>query len=318
MQEWLDYSEEVLAAKKRSAAASQVVSQGASQAAPVVALESTIISHGLPYPQNAELALELEDIVRKAGATPATIAVMDGRLKVGLTQGEIERLATPRDSQEPILKLSRRDLAFALSQKKLGATTVSATMLIASLAGIRVFATGGIGGVHRGAMETFDISADLTELARTKVAVVCAGAKSILDLGLTLEYLETQGVPVLGYQTLSLPAFYSRTSPFQCNFKLDQVEAVAEFLRTHWELPLSGGVVIANPIPEKDSVDSVWMEAQIAKGIAEAKHQKIQGKEVTPFLLKYLVTASGGITLRANLALVRNNARLASELALAL
>lgn len=300
MQEWIEYSPEVAAAK----------------GTPIVALESTIISHGLPYPQNAELAVELESIVRTAGAIPATIAVMDGKFKVGLVQSEIERLATPRTAQEePILKLSRRDLAFALSQKKLGATTVSATMLIASLAGIRVFATGGIGGVHRGANETFDVSADLTELARTQVAVVCAGAKSILDLGLTLEYLETQGVPVLGYRTASLPAFYSGSSPFECNFRLDEVGAMVEFLKAHWRLPASGGVVIANPIPAGDALEYDWMETQIALGIDEAKRQKIVGKAVTPFLLKYLVGASGGATLRANLALVRNNARLASELA---
>ncbi|MFY9514461.1 MAG: pseudouridine-5'-phosphate glycosidase [Rubrivivax sp.] len=281
----------------------------------VVALESTIISHGMPWPQNAETALAVEAEVRAAGAVPATIAVLDGRLKAGLSTAQIERLG-----QEglAVTKASRRDLPLLVAQRRNGATTVAATMIVAALAGIRVFATGGIGGVHRGAETSFDVSADLQELARTPVAVVCAGIKSILDIGLTLEYLETHGVPVIGVGSNSLPAFYSRDSGFPVDLRLDEPAAIAAVLRAKWELGLDGGVVIANPVPQAHAMPREHIDAAITQALAEAAVQRITGKASTPFLLARVAALTGGQSLAANIALVKNNARLAAAVALAL
>lgn len=279
---------------------------------PVVALESTIISHGMPWPQNAETALLVSKTVRENGAIPATIAVIDGKLKAGLTIEEIELLAKQGQS---VMKCSRRDLPYVVAKKTLGATTVAATMLIAEKAGIKIFATGGIGGVHRGAAETMDISADLTELGKTSVAVVCAGAKSILDLALTKEYLETQGVPILGYQTKQLPAFYTQSSTHEVDFRLDTPEEVARFLQSKWTLGLVGGVVIANPIPDEFAMNENVITEQIEQALLEAKQLGIKGKETTPFLLKRITDQTEGESLKANIQLVLNNARLASRIA---
>ena len=279
---------------------------------PVVALESTIISHGMPYPQNKATALQVEQIVRDNGVIPATIALLDGKIKVGLTENEIDYLAK---SGSEIVKASRRDLPFLLSQKIDGATTVASTMIAANLAGIRVFATGGIGGVHRGASESFDISADLQELANTNVAVVCAGIKAILDLGLTLEYLETFGIPVLGYQTEELPAFYTQKSGFKVNYKLDSTSEIAELLKTKWNLNLKGGVVIANPIPKDKQLDFDVMKSAIDKALIEEKELGIKGKDSTPFLLKKVKELTDGLSLEANIELVYNNAKLAALIA---
>lgn len=298
--EWLEYSNEVLEAKNNNQA--------------IVALESTIISHGMPYPQNVQTAKEVEDIIRKNGAVPATIAIINGKIKIGLTDDEIEFLAKSDD----IEKASRRDLPFLIAGKKNGATTVAATMICAELAGIEVFVTGGIGGVHREAEQTMDISADLQELAKTSVAVVCAGAKSILDIGLTLEYLETYGVPVVGYGTTSLPAFYTRTSPFEVNFSIDTPKEVAEMIRTKWELGLNGGVVIANPIPEEDALEESYITEIIEKALQEAKEKQILGKNVTPFLLSKVKELTEGTSLVANIALVKNNAEVGSRIAVEL
>jgi pseudouridylate synthase len=281
---------------------------------PVVALESTIISHGMPYPQNVETALDVEEVIRKNGAVPATIAIIEGKIKVGLTKEEIEFLGTSND----IEKVSRRDLPYILAKKKHGATTVAATMICADLAGIRVFATGGIGGVHRGAEKTMDISADLQELAQTNVAVVCAGAKSILDLGLTLEYLETNGVPVIGYGTNILPAFYSRTSPYHVDYQLDTPEEIAELIQLKWELGLQGGLVIANPVPKEHELEESYIHSIINQALQEAEEKKITGKEVTPFLLDQVKTLTEGKSLEANIALVKNNAQLAARIAKAM
>ncbi len=278
----------------------------------VVALESTIISHGMPYPKNMQTALQVEETVRAAGAIPATIALMNGQIKIGLTVDEIEMLAKQGTS---VIKTSRRDIPYILSKKMTGATTVSATMIAAELAGIKVFATGGIGGVHRGAEKTFDISADLQELAHTNVAVVCAGIKSILDLGLTLEYLETMGVPVLGYQTKELPAFYTRKSGFEVDYKMDTPEEIADLLQTKWEVGLRGGVVIANPVPESDALDEIVMKQAIDKAIAEQQALGIKGKESTPFLLAKVKELTQGQSLVSNIQLVLNNARLAAQIA---
>ncbi len=278
----------------------------------VVALESTIISHGMPYPKNMQTALQVEETVRAAGAIPATIALMNGQIKIGLTVDEIEMLAKQGTS---VIKTSRRDIPYILSKKLTGATTVSATMIAAELAGIKVFATGGIGGVHRGAEKTFDISADLQELAHTNVAVVCAGIKSILDLGLTLEYLETMGVPVLGYQTKELPAFYTRKSGFEVDYKMDTPEEIADLLQTKWEVGLRGGVVIANPVPESDALDEIVMKQAIDKAIAEQQALGIKGKESTPFLLAKVKELTQGQSLVSNIQLVLNNARLAAQIA---
>ncbi len=279
---------------------------------PVVALESTIISHGMPYPQNKETALHVEQIVRDNGAVPVTIALIGGKIKVGLTENEIDYLAK---SGSKIVKASRRDLPFLLSQKIDGATTVASTMIAADLAGIRVFATGGIGGVHRGASQSFDISADLQELANTNVAVVCAGIKAILDLGLTLEYLETFGIPVIGYQTEELPAFYTRKSGFKVNNKLDSASEIADLLKTKWDLKLKGGVIVANPIPKDKQLDFEIMKRAIDKALIEEKELGIKGKDSTPFLLGKVKELTDGLSLDANIALVYNNAKLAAQIA---
>ncbi|KLO24376.1 pseudouridine-5'-phosphate glycosidase [Marinitoga sp. 1155] len=279
---------------------------------PIVALESTIISHGMPYPQNVETALNVERIVRENGAVPATIAIINGKLKAGLIDDEIEYLG--KKGQE-VMKVSRRDIPYVVAKKMDGATTVAGTMIIASMTGIKVFATGGIGGVHRNAQDTFDISADLQELANTDVAVVCAGAKSILDLGLTLEYLETFGVPVIGYKTEELPAFYTRKSGYKVNFKLDTPEEIAEFLKVKWELDLKGGAVIANPIPEKYQMDYEIITKAIDNAIKEAEKLGIKGKETTPFLLSKVKEITGGKSLESNIQLVYNNAKLAAQIA---
>ena len=290
------------------------VAQALAERRPVVALESTIISHGMPYPDNVAMAQRVEQLIRDGGATPATIAVLDGKLHIGLDLAQIERLAQGRG----VLKLSRRDLGYALANGHCGGTTVSATMIGAALAGIRVFATGGIGGVHRGAQHSFDISADLLELAQTPVAVVSAGAKSILDLPATLEYLETQGVPVLGYQTERFPAFFTRDSGLPVSARIDTVAQLAATLRAHWGLGLGGGVLIANPVPEAQALDAHQVEVWITQALSEARAQGVRGKDETPFLLRRLVDLSGGRTLAANNALVENNAHLGAALAVAL
>jgi pseudouridine-5'-phosphate glycosidase len=282
---------------------------------PVVALESTIISHGMPWPQNAETAKKVEQIIRDNGAVPATIAIIDGRLKAGLSDEEIDTLAKAGLS---VTKCSRRDLPFVIAQKQHGATTVAATMIIAAMAGIKVFATGGIGGVHRGAQQTFDVSADLQELAKTSVAVVCAGAKSILDLALTREYLETQGVPVLGYKTDTLPAFYTRESDQTVDYNLQSANDIANFLKAKWEMQLHGGVIIANPIPEEFAMDKAAIDSAINQALAEMKEQGVAGKESTPFLLARVAELTGGDSLASNIQLVFNNARLAAKIAIAL
>lgn len=279
---------------------------------PIVALESTIISHGMPHPRNVKTALEVEEVVRKNGATPATIAIISGKLKVGLTTKEIEYLGSKGMS---VHKTSRRDLPYLISQKLDGATTVAATMYIASLVGIKVFATGGIGGVHRGASSSFDISADLQELQRTSVAVVCAGVKSILDLGLTLEYLETYGVPVIGVNVDRLPAFYTRESEFKVNFNIKEPEGIADFLRAKWDIGLDGGVVIANPIEEKFSYNSKEINEVIARALKEMDELGIKGKETTPYLLSKISDMTEGKSLDANISLVLNNAKVASHIA---
>ncbi|KAF0995505.1 pseudouridine-5'-phosphate glycosidase [Geobacillus sp. TFV-3] len=290
---------------------SEEVAQAKAEQKPIVALESTIISHGMPYPENVQTAKDVERIIRDRGAVPATIAILNGKIKIGLTEDELEQLGTSHDVE----KVSRRDLPYVVAMKKHGATTVAGTMICAEMAGIRVFATGGIGGVHRGAEQTMDISADLQELARTNVAVVCAGAKSILDLGLTLEYLETHGVPVIGYQTDVLPAFYSRTSPFRVDYRLDSVEEIARFIETKWALGLRGGMVVANPVPKEDELEESYITAIIEQALKEAEKQHITGKAVTPFLLDRVKTLTGGKSLQANIALVKNNAALAADLA---
>ncbi|MDO9108742.1 MAG: pseudouridine-5'-phosphate glycosidase [Coriobacteriia bacterium] len=292
------------------------VSEALASGAPVVALESTIISHGFPYPANVECALEAERVIREQGAVPATIAIIAGRLVVGLSHEQIEHLATA--SGEKIAKASRRDIPLLVAARADGATTVAGTMLVAAMAGIRVFATGGIGGVHRGAQESFDVSADLLELARTEVAVVCAGAKSILDLGLTLEVLETHGVPVLGYQTDEFPAFYSRTSGHGVDYRVDSIEQIAEALRARRDMGMGGGTVIANPIPAQYEIPHSELDAWTAAALEQADEAGIQGKAVTPFLLARLHELSGGVTEEANKQLVYSNARVAALIAAAL
>ena len=282
---------------------------------PVVALESTIISHGMPYPQNVETALRVEETVREAGAVPATIAVIGGKLKAGLTHDEIEYLGK---KGQAVTKASRRDLPVLVARGADGATTVATTMIIAHLAGIRVFATGGIGGVHRGAETTMDISADLEELSRTPVLVVCAGAKAILDLGLTLEYLETKGVPVIGYGTEELPAFYTRTSGFKVDYRRDTPEEIAAAFRAQQEMGLGGGMLVTNPIPEAYSMDPVRINAAIDQAIEDSRRLGIHGKETTPYLLARVKELTGGDSLASNIQLVLNNARLAARTALAL
>ena len=279
---------------------------------PVVALESTIISHGMPYPQNVETALKVEAIIRENGAVPATIAILGGRLKAGLTAEEIEYLGKKGTA---VHKASRRDLAVLCARGEDGATTVTTTMIIAHMAGIQIFATGGIGGVHRGAETTMDISADLEELSQTQVMVVCAGAKSILDLGLTLEYLETHGVPVIGYGTEELPAFYTRKSGFGVDYRIDSPAELAAAFKASLEMGLKGGMLVTNPIPEAYSMDPAVINKAIDEAVAEAKAQGIHGKETTPFLLARIKDITGGDSLDSNIQLVFNNARLAAQTA---
>jgi pseudouridine-5'-phosphate glycosidase len=281
---------------------------------PVVALESTIIAHGMPYPENVRTAREVEALIRDLGAEPATIAVIGGRIRIGLTDAELELLGRSGQAQ----KVSRRDLPAVLGSGALGATTVAGTMICAALAGIEVFVTGGIGGVHRGAHETFDISADLQELAKTSVAVVCAGAKSILDIGLTLEYLETHGVPVLSCEQDNFAAFYTRDSGLPADFRLDAPAQQARFIRTKWDLGLAGGVVLSTPVPEAAAMPRDEIDAITQQALDEAQAQGISGKAVTPFLLARIKALTGGRSLATNIALVKHNAEVGARLALAL
>ena len=281
---------------------------------PVVALESTILSHGMPYPENLTFAAEVERIIRAEGAIPATMAIIDGRMKVGLSAGELELMC----KGENVAKVSRRDLPILLATGGTGATTVASTMILASLAGIPVFATGGIGGVHRGATTTMDISADLQELAHTPVAVVCAGAKMILDIGLTLEYLETMGVPVLGYNTDQFPAFYCRKSGFGVDYTAKSAAEIAKIARTKWDLGLAGGMLIGNPVPEEYALDFDEMSAVIDKALTAAKEDGVRGKNITPYLLAHIVEYTGGKSLATNIQLAYNNARLAAKVAVEL
>ncbi len=289
---------------------SEEVRTALSENKPVVALESTIISHGMPYPQNYETAQQVEQTVRNNQAVPATIAIIKGIIHVGLNKDELEFLSY----EKKILKASRRDIPVIVSQKLSAATTVSATMICAKLASLKIFATGGIGGVHRNAQNTFDISADLTELAQTNIAVVSAGVKSILDIGLTLEYLETMGIPVIGYRTDEFPAFYTRESGFKVNYKFDSAKEIAEMIKTKWELGLNGGVIIANPIPEEFSIDKSMIDNAIEEALKKADETGIKGKDVTPFLLSEIKKITGGKSLESNIKLVLNNAKLAAEI----
>ncbi len=301
LEKYLDINEEVALALEEGKA--------------VVSLESTIISHGMPYPKNVETALKVEEIIRENGAVPATIAILDGKLKVGLTKDEIEYLGK---KGEDVVKTSRRDIPFIVASKKDGATTVAATMILSHLAGIKVFATGGIGGVHRGAEESFDISADLEELASTDVAVVCAGAKSILDIGLTLEYLETAGVPVIGFGVDELPAFYTRKSGFGVDYNIGSPSDIASVLKSKWDLNLHGGVVVANPIPEEFQMDYDLINGAIQEAVEEAKEKGIKGKDSTPFLLAKVKDITKGDSLDANIELVYNNAKVGAKIAVEL
>jgi pseudouridylate synthase len=290
------------------------VAQALERGAPVVALESTIIAHGMPYPQNVQTALEVEAVIRAHGAVPATIAVLEGKICVGLSREQIEALGSAKE----VMKLSRRDLALAVTSGQPGATTVAATMICAALAGIEVFVTGGIGGVHRGASESFDISADLQELAHTSVAVVCAGAKSILDLPLTLEYLETHGVPVISVDQSNFAAFFSRDSGLKADVRMDDAETQARFIRAKWHLGMQGGVVISNPVPTESEIPAGKINAIIDQALQDARAQSIEGKGTTPFLLKRINELTQGQSLATNIALVKNNARVGSLLAVAL
>jgi pseudouridine-5'-phosphate glycosidase len=300
LKQYITLSEEVRIAKE--------------QGKPIVALESTIISHGMPYPQNVQTAREVEQIIRDNGAVPATIAIIDGKIKVGLSDDELEMFG----KSSGVAKVSRRDIAYLIATKQLGATTVAATMICAELADIHIFVTGGIGGAHRGAETTMDISADLEELGQTNVAVICAGAKSILDLGLTMEYLETKGVPVIGYQTDVLPAFFTRTSEFPLNLRADDVDSIASTLKVQWDLGLKGGAVIANPIPEEHAMDEQFINGIIETALKEADELKIAGKDVTPFMLGKVKELTGGKSLEANIALVKNNAVVGAKIAVSL
>ena len=294
---------------------SDEVRQALADGKPVVALESTIISHGMPYPQNVETAMRVEQTIRDHGAVPATIAIIGGKLKAGCTAEEIEYLGK---KGQAVIKASRRDLPVLVARGEDGATTVTTTMMIAAMAGIRVFATGGIGGVHRGAETTMDISADLEELAQTQVMVICAGAKSILDLGLTLEYLETKGVPVIGYGTDELPAFYTRHSGFGVDYRIDSPQELARAFKVKQDLGLQGGMLVTNPIPEQYSMPAKVINNAIDEAIAEAQRLGIKGKKTTPFLLAKIKDITGGDSLAANIELVLNNARLAAQTAVAL
>lgn len=289
------------------------VQDALAQGKPVVALESTIITHGMPYPENLETAIRVEAEVRASGAIPATIAIVNGRIKVGLSSDELDALAQAKG----VAKVSRRDIPLLLAEQKNGGTTVASTMWIAEQAGIRVFVTGGIGGVHRGAELTFDVSADLMELAQTSVAVVCAGAKAILDLPKTLEYLETQGVPVIGYQTDDFPAFYSRTSGLRVDMNAANADVIAQAMNVKWKLGLSGGLLVANPLPIEFDFPAAEMEAIIKVAINESIDQNVKGKDVTPFLLKRVKELTDGKSLASNIALVLNNARVGSAIAIA-
>ena len=294
---WMDISEEIQNSVKENG--------------PVVALESTIISHGMPFPQNLETALDVESIIRKEGAIPATIAVLEGRIKIGLSNLELEQFAQGTKT----VKVSSRDLPLVLSQKQDGGTTVAATMICARMAGISVFVTGGIGGVHRESEKTMDISGDLMELARTNVAVVCAGIKSILDIPRTLEYLETQGVPVIGYRTDEFPAFYTTTSGYSVQSRINTAEEIARCMKVKWELGLEGGMVIANPVLREDAMDEEVIEEAITKSLKEASEKGIDGKAVTPFLLERISQLTDGESLKTNIALVFNNALLGAKIA---
>ena len=278
---------------------------------PVVALESTIISHGMPFPQNLETALEVENIIRKEGAIPATIAVIEGRVKIGLSNLQLEQFA----QEKKTVKVSSRDLPFALSQKQHGGTTVAATMICARMAGISVFVTGGIGGVHRGGEKTMDISGDLMELSRTNVAVVCAGIKSILDIPRTLEYLETQGVPVIGYRTNEFPAFYTTTSGYYVQSRINSAEEIARCMKVKWGLGLEGGLVIANPVLREDAMNEILIEDAITKSLKEVSEKGVGGKSVTPFLLERVSQLTDGESLKTNIALIFNNALLGAKIA---
>jgi pseudouridine-5'-phosphate glycosidase len=280
---------------------------------PVVALESTIISHGMPYPRNVAMAQEVEGIIRDGGAVPATVAVLDGVPRVGLSADELETLG----SHPEVAKVSLRDLPHVVARRSHGATTVASTMRLAALAGIPVFVTGGLGGVHRGAAATFDISADLTELGQTSVAVVSAGVKSILDIGLTLETLETLGVPVVGFGTDEFPAFYSRSSGHRAPLRVDTAEELAAMMHAKWELGLAGAISVANPVPEEDEIPAAEITGLIEQALAECDERGVSGKDITPFLLGRIVELSGGRSLETNIALVRSNARLGAALALA-
>ena len=294
---WMDISEEIQNSIKENG--------------PVVALESTIISHGMPFPQNLETALEVESIIRKEGAIPATIAVVEGRIKIGLSNLELEQFAQGTKT----VKVSSRDVPLVLSQKQDGGTTVAATMICARMAGISIFVTGGIGGVHRRSEKTMDISGDLMELARTNVAVVCAGIKSILDIPRTLEYLETQGVPVIGFRTDEFPAFYTTTSGYSVQSRINTAEEIAHCMKVKWELGLEGGMVIANPVLREDAMDEKVIEEAITKSLKEASEKGIDGKAVTPFLLERISQLTGGESLKTNIALVCNNALVGAKIA---
>lgn len=280
---------------------------------PVVALESTIISHGMPYPQNLETAIQVEEIIQDNGAVPATIAIFNGKCHAGLDKKQLEHFALAKD----VWKVSLRDMPYVITKKLCGATTVAATMRVASMVGIKIFATGGIGGVHRNASETMDISADLTEMEQTSVAIVSAGIKSILDIGHTLEYLETKGIPVITFGQDEFPSFYSRQSGFNSPLRSDTVEEIAAMIRTKWQLGLTGAVLIANPVPSEQAIAPAEMETVIQKALAIAKEKKVSGKEVTPFLLKAIADQTQGESLEANIALIKNNAKLGAELAVA-
>ncbi len=290
------------------------VAQARAAGKPIVALESTIISHGMPYPQNVQMAREVEQIIRDSGAVPATIAIIDGKICVGLSEQQLELLGNSPDA----MKVSRRDLPFVLATKRLGATTVAATMICAHMAGIKVFVTGGIGGVHRGAETSFDISADLQELAQTDVAVVCAGVKSILDIGKTLEYLETHGVPVMSVGQPGFPAFFTRESGYKADFQFDTAVEQATFILTKWQLGLRGGVVVSNPVPADSAMDKDEIDRITEQALTEADQQGVKGKAITPFLLARIKSLTHGRSLVTNIALVKNNARVGAELAVAI
>lgn len=297
LKKYVEYSDEVKKAMEEGKA--------------IVALESTIISHGMPYPQNIETAKACEEIIREKGAVPATTAIIGGKIKIGLSEDELEFMATSKD----IIKASRRDFAYIVSRGLNGATTVASTIIASRLAGIKIFVTGGLGGVHRHAETTFDISRDLEELASNDIMIVCAGCKSILDIGLTLEYLETKGVPVFGYQTDSMPAFFTRKSEFKVDYNINNPKEAAEAAKTQWDLGLTGGILLTNPIPEKDSMDEEKINKAIEEALKEAEEKGIHGKETTPFLLSKVLEVTEGKSLEANIALVKNNAKLGAEVA---